>query len=218
MEKTLIQVLLIEDNPADALLLRESLHNDALADYRVTVVELLEQGLAELDHHQYDILLLDLGLPDSQGLETFEKAYASFPEIPVIVLSGMADEVVALQAVQSGAQDYLVKGESSWNIGGRAIRYAIERHQSQRAVRASEARFATFFHFSPAAIAITRIRDSKILEVNEAWAIMTGYASADAIGQSIGDLNLWVNPNDREQLVPELRRNGVVNGLEIQMR
>ena len=141
MTKAIIKVLLIEDNPADALLMKLSLGNDPLADFQVTVTDQLEQGLAELERANFDVLLLDLGLPDSQGLGTFESAYAKFPNIPIIVLSGMTDEFLALQAVQSGAQDYLVKGEAGWNLGPRAIRYAIERHQSQLAMRASEKRF-----------------------------------------------------------------------------
>ena len=134
MDRTLVKVLLVEDNPADALLLQESLSGDLLTDFQVTVAERLRQGLEELGARPYDVVLLDLGLPDSQGLGTFEAAHAEFPDIPMIVLSGASDEWLALQAVKSGAQDYLVKGEADWHFGARSIRYAIERHQSQLAV------------------------------------------------------------------------------------
>ncbi|MBV5330842.1 response regulator, partial [bacterium] len=80
---TSIKVLLIEDNPADALLLEEALSNDPLADFQLTVAEELRQGLEKLADGNFDILLLDLGLPDSQGLETFETAHTQFPEMPV---------------------------------------------------------------------------------------------------------------------------------------
>ncbi|MBI5295672.1 MAG: PAS domain S-box protein [Chloroflexi bacterium] len=218
MDRTLVRILLVEDNPADALLLRDSLSSDLLTDFQVTVAERLRQGLEELGARPYDVVLLDLGLPDSQGLETFEAAHAEFPNIPMIVLSGMSDELLALQAVQSGAQDYLVKGEASWSFGARSIRYAIERHQSQLAMRASEARFSTVFHSSPTSIAITRISDNKLVEVNEAWEQTTGYSSAEVVGRVISEFNLWEHPEEREQIVNMLRSDGVAHGIEFQMR
>jgi PAS domain S-box-containing protein len=218
MTKILIKVLLIEDNPADAMLLKESLNADPLADFQLTVVEQLKQGLAKLKTDRFDVLLLDLGLPDSQGLQTFEKAHAEFPELPVVVLSGMTDELLALQAVQAGAQDYLVKGEAGWNVGPRAIRYAIERSQSQSAMRASEARFSTFFNSSPIPTAITRLSDNKIIEVNQAWTEITGYSLSEVVGRGLSEFNLWLDPEMREQIVGTVRREGVLHGFEFQMR
>ncbi len=218
MDRTLVKVLLVEDNPADALLLQESLSGDLLTDFQVTVAERLRQGLEELGARPYDVVLLDLGLPDSQGLGTFEAAHAEFPDIPMIVLSGASDEWLALQAVKSGAQDYLVKGEADWHFGARSIRYAIERHQSQLAVRASEARFSTIFHNSPTAIAITRISDNCLLEVNEAWTQITGYSSGQAVGQRIEKLNTWVDLAQRKAMLELLRRDGVVRGFEFKLR
>ena len=218
MPKTSINVLLIEDNPADALLLEEALGNDPLANFHVTVAERLSFGLKKLDTENFDILLLDLGLPDSQGFETFEIAHAQFPEIPVVVLSGLADELLALQAVQAGAQDYLVKGESGWGLGSRAIRYAIERFQTQTAMRVSEARFSKVFHSSPTSIAITRLSDNQIIEVNEAWTVITGYSSAEVVGRAIGELNLWVHPEERQKFINILRQKGLVRGFEFQSR
>jgi len=131
MTKTPLKVLLIEDNPADTLLLKESLADDPLADFQVTVVERLRDGLAKLETEKFDIVLLDLGLPDSQGLESFKMVHGAFPDKPVVVLSGSTDQRLALEAVQSGAQDYLVKGPAGWEIASRAIRYAIERKRME---------------------------------------------------------------------------------------
>jgi len=218
MQKSAIQVLLIEDNPADALLLKASLGDDPLADFQVTVAEKLKQGLSELGNRKFDVLLLDLGLPDSQGMETFEVVHADFPNIPVIVLSGMADELVAQQAVQSGAQDYFVKGESGWHLGPRAIRYAIERHQSRLDMAASEARFSTIFHSSPTSTAITRLSDNIILEVNEAWSQITGYSSTEVVGHRLDAFDLWLHPEDRRQVIMKLQQEGIIRGFEFQMR
>lgn len=129
--KPLILVLLIEDNPADALLLREAVREDALSSFEFTVAESLKSGLEYLRQGQFDIVLLDLGLPDGQGLESFETVHGAFPDKPVVVLSGSRDQKLALDAVQSGAQDYLVKGSTGWEIASRAMRYAIERKRME---------------------------------------------------------------------------------------
>lgn len=128
MDKMVIRALLIEDNPADELFAREALAHDALATFEVASAERLADGLDLLAQRPFDVLLLDLGLPDSFGLATFEHAQHYAPDLPVVVLSGMLDEQVAIEAVQAGAQDYLVKGPAGWHALARASRYAIERH------------------------------------------------------------------------------------------
>ena len=213
-----IKVLLIEDNPSDVLLLKESLGSDPLTDFQVTVAEHLIDGLEKLAEESFDVLLLDLGLPDSQGLETFETAHAQFFNIPIIVLSGMTDDLVALQAMQAGAQDYLVKGETSWSLGPRAIRYAIERHQSQLARNASEVRFSLFFHSSPMATAITRLRDGQILEINEAWCEFTGYSQEEVIGHEMRSLGVWASLEKQMEFIQLMKRDGGVHEFEAQMK
>src|SRR6266508_5951003 len=116
MTKPAMQILMIEDNELDALLLEEILSQDTLNSFEFTLSERLDSGLETLHRHEFDAILLDLGLPDSQGLETFVRVHKEFPDIPVVVLSGLMDERVALEAVQFGAQDYLVKGPTSWEI------------------------------------------------------------------------------------------------------
>ena len=131
MNRPLIQVLLIEDNPDDTLLLREAVRDDALASFKFTIAESLKSGLEFLSQNHFDVVLLDLGLPDSQGLKSFESVNSAFPEKPVVVLSGTRDQALALEAVQSGAQDYLVKGPTGWEIASRSMRYAIERKRME---------------------------------------------------------------------------------------
>jgi len=131
LTKPLIHILLIEDNPTDVLLLREAVREDALASFEFMVADSLKSGLEFLGQNQFDVILLDLGLPDGQGLESFETVHGAFTDTPIVVLSGSADERLALEAVQSGAQDYLVKGPIGWEIASRAIRYAIERKRME---------------------------------------------------------------------------------------
>jgi len=131
-----IQALVVEDSPTDTLLLEDSLRLVLDAQFEITHVETLADAPATLAMGSYDILLLDLGLPDSQGAETVTKLRHSQPAVPVMVLTGLDDETVGISAVQSGAQDYLVKGNFTSSLLGRSIRYAIERKRAEQATLA----------------------------------------------------------------------------------
>jgi two-component system cell cycle response regulator len=122
-------VLLIEDDPYDAELTMSVLGEIRSFRCMAERAETLSRGLERLSRGGIDLVLLDLGLPDSLGLATFELAYVQYPDIPIIILSGLADEEMAIKTVQEGAQDYLVKGNFDGNLLARAIRYAIERHR-----------------------------------------------------------------------------------------
>ena len=135
MSDPAIRVLLVEDNPADARLVRERLAEAPGGPFRLECVDRLGTGVGRLAEGEVDVLLLDLGLPDSQGLATFTKLHAREPAVPVVVLSGAADEQLAMQAVQAGAQDYLVKGTESGQGLTRALRYAIERKRAEKQIR-----------------------------------------------------------------------------------
>jgi signal transduction histidine kinase len=135
MNDSTIRVLLIEDNPTDALLLREACARAPLMPCAFTHVERLGEGLKSLTEARFDVVLLDLGLPDSQGLKTFGKVQALAAAVPIIILTGLDDENLGLQAVKAGAQDYLPKGQLAPYLLARAIRYAIERKQAEERLR-----------------------------------------------------------------------------------
>lgn len=126
-----INILLIEDNREYVLLLRQMLLPIEDAWFEVIVAETLREGVVRLREGGIDVVLLDLTLPDSCGFETFSGVYGESPQTPIIVLSGVADESLAVQTVQEGAQDYLVKGHGDQHTLLRAIRYAIERKRIQ---------------------------------------------------------------------------------------
>jgi PAS domain S-box-containing protein len=128
-----IEILLVEDDPTDALLAREIL--EEARQFHLGHAERLSNALEMLSSGRYDVVLLDLGLPDSQGLSTLVELRKRSPYVPVVVMTGRDDEDLALQAVQEGAQDYLVKNLVQEGVLRRAIRYAIERHQSESALR-----------------------------------------------------------------------------------
>ena len=122
-----IRVLLIEDNPGDARLIELMLKEADGDTFEVRRAERLDQALRELGRGETDVVLSDLSLPDSQGMDTFLKLHGRIPHCPIIVLSGLDDTNVALNAVHLGAQDYLVKGQVDGQLLARSMRYAIER-------------------------------------------------------------------------------------------
>ena len=135
MREKPITVLLIEDNPGDARLLRELLAEAGAAQFDLVHVARLSAGLERLAAGGIDVVLLDLGLPDGQGLDLLAKVQAQAPGVPIVVLTSLDDEALAAQAVREGAQDYLVKGKVATDLLVRAMRYAIERKQAQEALR-----------------------------------------------------------------------------------
>ena len=131
MQTATIKILLVEDNPGDALLVRVLLEEAGADRFGVTEVGRLGEAIERLVEEDFSVVLLDLSLPDSQGLDTVEQVRTAAPRAPIVVLSGLDDEETALQALQSGAQDYLVKGQGDGNLIARAIRYAIERKRAE---------------------------------------------------------------------------------------
>src|SRR5580704_5400505 len=104
-------VLLVEDNPGDARLLREMLHEQSSRSIELTLVDCMDDAEKHIAQHTVDIILLDLGLPDVRGLEAVRRAHAAAPGVPLVVLTGLDDEMLGTQAMEKGAQDYLVKGQ-----------------------------------------------------------------------------------------------------------
>jgi signal transduction histidine kinase len=135
-----ISVLIIEDNPGDARFVQETLKGISIPVYRVEWMDHLATGLARLAEGGIDVLLLDLTLPDSQGLAALNLIKAVAPAVPVVVLSGSDDEQFSVEAVQAGAQDYLVKDYVNSHLLTRSLRYAIERKRADEALRESEER------------------------------------------------------------------------------
>ncbi len=182
MGKTQIQVLLVEDSPTDVTFLREALENDALTSFDLTIVERLSDALSLSHQGQFDVILLDLGLPDSQGLDTFVQIHRLAPDLPVVVCSGNKDEQAAIQAVRAGAQDYLVKGPETWGMAARTLRYAIERHKLGKSLQESVERNRQISALiSDYAYAGLLLPDgaSKTEWISGAFERITGYTTAE---------------------------------------
>jgi two-component system sensor histidine kinase/response regulator len=198
-----IHALLIEDDPDDILLLKDTLAEVGLGKIKLDYSDRLSRGLIQLSGQTYDVILLDLNLPDSRGLDTLMTTIKRFPKIPVVVLSGLADDVTTTEAVRQGAQDYLVKGEINGPLVMRVIRYAIERKQVEAVLRASEARYRTLVEASPSGITLADL-EGKLLLCNQQATRLYGYANPDAmIGINVFKL---IAPADRRLAVLNTQR------------
>ncbi len=135
-----MKILLIEDNPDDVALLSDLLAEARSFRFELLTFSRLRQALTGLMEGkcEADVILLDLGLPDSQGFETFRRVHQQCPRVPIVVLSGMDDEALAIKAVREGAQDYLVKGRANGDLLSCSLRYAIERKRAEVALQTSE--------------------------------------------------------------------------------
>jgi len=123
-----IKILLIEDCHADCCLMEGMLKDSDAVRFELETVSRLSTGLARLAGGKFDVVLLDLGLPDSSGMDTLKKILEHNLEVPIIVLTGQDDDHLGLETIKEGAQDYLSKGQLDKNVLTRSIRYAIERH------------------------------------------------------------------------------------------
>ena len=180
-----MNVLLIEDNPGDARLIRELLKRGHDGEIEMYTCMSLQEGLLLITEHMPDIVLLDLSLPDSHGLSTIQKLREHHSNVPIVVLTGLDDETMGIQAVQSGAQDYLVKGTVDDIWLRRALRYAIERFRAEQAIRRSQEEYRSLiddvFNNSNVGVAILDA-DFKIVWVNEAILTYFGLGREALIG------------------------------------
>ncbi|MGA9755373.1 MAG: response regulator [Desulfobaccales bacterium] len=150
MADTPMKILLIEDNPGDARLIREMLADTGGQGFAIECLSRLAEGLERLGQRDIDLVLLDLDLPDSQGLDTFIKAHSQAPRVPFVVLTGLADKTLALTAVRQGAQDYLFKGEADSTLLLRTIRYATERKKAETALEVERKKLYSLLNSLPA--------------------------------------------------------------------
>ncbi len=203
MEEREIKILLIEDNPGDARLIQEMLAEAKNVSFDMECTDRLSTGLMRIGTGGVDVVLLDLSLPDSQGIDTFTEIYDRTSGVPIIVLSGLDDEELAVKAVQKGAQDYLVKGHVDSDLLVRAIKYSIERKKTEKALKNSEEKFRRILEFSPDAITVSNL-NGMIIECNQATLALHGYSSKDeVIGKSAFD---HIVKEDHEKAMMNLKR------------
>ncbi|OLC71948.1 MAG: hypothetical protein AUH78_17120 [Gemmatimonadetes bacterium 13_1_40CM_4_69_8] len=204
--ETPLRILLVEDNPGDVLLIQETL-GDGQGEFELESVERLAPALERLRTGGIHVVLLDLTLPDSAGLGTFTAVRTNAPDVPIVVLTGLSDEALAVATVRDGAQDYLVKGQVDGNLLGRTIRYAFERNQVRRQLEASEQQrresevsYRTLVERAPMGI-YRSSAEGKFLSVNAALVRMLGYDSPEAVQQLDMARDVYADPAERQRLL-----------------
>jgi PAS domain S-box-containing protein len=175
-----LRVLFVEDNPADIDLIREMLPETGPVSFRLESVPRLSEAVSRLEDGDIDLVLLDLGLPDSHGLQTFHKLREAAPDIPMVVLTGNTDQETAVAAVREGAQDFLVKGQVSGSLLGRAARYAVERQRAEEALRRTEENFRRSLDESPLGVRIVSAQ-GETLYANRAILDIYGFDSIEEL-------------------------------------
>jgi len=180
-------VLLIEDNPGDARLVREHLAERLGAACQLHEVPSLASGLRWLDEHRADLVLLDLSLPDSQGLETFLAVHAHAPDTPVVILSGRDDDELALDAVRAGAEDYLAKQHVTGAVLVRSMRLAVERRKVERALRNNEVRHRAAADAAESGV-MQLDAQGTVRFVNNRVVSLLARPAGDVLGQRLQDL------------------------------
>ena len=181
------RLLLVEDNPGDVRLLREMFNELGSHNIELMYAASMNEAEKDLAERAVDVVLLDLGLPDVQGLGAVRRAHAAAPRVPLVVLTGLDDESLAVRALREGAQDYLVKGQIQAPGLMRAIRYAIERMATEEALRESESRYRALAEGSPLAIFVNR--NDKVVLANAACVKLFGASSPeDLVGTSALEL------------------------------
>lgn len=199
-----LKILLVEDNPADALLLRENIFLSGSEDISVSTVASLQQAVEYCQANLPDVALLDLTLPDSAGIETVRRARQFCSEIPIVVLTGVDDEQIGVEAVRLGVQDYLVKGQADGRSIVRAIRYAIERKRLEQQILLANERLQFLLTETSAVIYTSAISGNYGNTFTSENVIrLTGYKASDFTDNA----DFWlehIHPDDKKQVLDGL--------------
>src|ERR1700684_94762 len=200
-DKAIKMLLVVEDNPGDARLIREMFNEQGLHKTEFTHVVCMSDAEKHLASNQVDIILLDLGLPDAHGLEAVRRARKAAPRTPLVVLTGLDDETLATQALQEGAQDYLLKGLIHSRSLLRSLRYAVERKFMEEALFVEQERAQVTLNCIGDAVACTDI-SGNISFLNHVAEKMTGWSHEEAAGRPIADVLEILDATSRKATSP----------------
>jgi two-component system, NarL family, sensor histidine kinase UhpB len=186
--RTAFNILIIEDNPADAFLIEEMLRSSSVTTGNIYTADRTAGGIKLLEKYMISLVLVDLSLPDSHGMESFLKIKDITRNIPVIILTGLSDSELAIEALKMGAQDYLVKGEFKADVLVKSIQYSIERKQAEETLLASEEKYRQMFYKNPYPAWIFDPISLDIMEVNDAAIQKYGYQREEFLALTLRDI------------------------------
>jgi len=199
MSKSIKTLLLVEDNPGDAGLFREMFNEQGSHDTELTVVGSISEAEEHLSRCVFDIILLDLGLPDAQGLGAVRRAHAAAPRVPLVVLTGLDDESLAAQALQEGAQDHLIKGQVDARGLLRALGYAVERKIMEEALFVEKERAQVTLNSIGDAVICTDV-SGNITFLNIVAEKITGWSWKEAAGRPMVEIFKILDATTRETI------------------
>lgn len=210
-----LKVLHIEDNLGDQVLMREYLNRIKTFDFEVHSVDKLSLGIELLQGQSFDFVLLDLGLPDADGLDALHQIHLAAVNVSIIVISNNRDQDLILSAVNSGAQDYLLKDDLNVFNLEKSIYFTRERKSLSNQLALSERHYRNLFEINPESIVLSEFETGKIVSVNQSFCQIFGYSSGESIGKTTLDLNLWTSQEERKETLRSIPKNGQVRQLRI---
>ncbi len=196
MKNVKIKVLLVEDVQGDIRFICEKLKEAENVEFEITYAQKLSEALKLLETDAFDIILLDLGLPDSQGLDTFKRIQSNAPELPIVIIAGLNDTNIALKAIQEGAQDYILKNEMNTHLLERILWYSVERKQAKDKFVISERRFKLLYNSITEGVCIHKLVfndageaiDYRIIDVNPSYERILGLKRDDVLNKLASDI------------------------------
>ena len=215
MKSKATDILVIENIVEDALLIHNWLKENNHRDYNYTNAQSLIEASEHISRHEPDIILMDLDLPEFEDPSTINTVLNQYSHIPFIVLTNENAENTGINAIQKGAQDFLIKGNFDGYLLYRAIQYAIERKQTEEKLRKSEEKYKDLFFRSQDAIYIST-KSGKFIDINPAGLRMFGYKKEDLKTMSV--LDLYLNPKDRLLLVDQLDKDSEISDYEVMLK
>ena len=186
---SILTILVVEDNAGDFLLIQQMLFE--IKDFSKSIIhaDTLQLAIEATKANQIDVILLDLSLSDSYGIDSFLKLSEFVPQTPILILSGLNDKTFAKDAVKNGAQDYLVKGEFEEKLLSKSILYSIERKSGVELLRQSQETYKLLFENNPIPMYIREKNSYKIIKANNSSEQLFGYSLEDFLGMTIFDLH-----------------------------
>ena len=209
-----VRILLVEDNPLDARMFREMLRESSAGRFNLEHADRLETALGCLRQGQFDVVLLDLSLPDARGLETVTTVHSHSPKVPIVVLTSLDDEATGVRAVRAGVQDYLIKGRVSGDLLVRSVRYACERARAVEALERREEHYRSLTENSLDLVSILGA-DGTIRYASPSHERVLGYSINELVGRNAFGM---VHPDDQTRIQAVAQQNTGTIAIEYRIR
>jgi PAS domain S-box-containing protein len=211
-----ITLLVVEDNPGDARLIEEYLKTDTTANYLISFATTLDKTLETLSNKKFDVILVDLGLPDSQGIYTFNEIISASPKSPIVIVTGTDNETLGIEAIRYGALNYMVKSQINSTLLVRTIKFAIEIKRKNVELKDSHEKYCSIFE-GAASLIISLNSAGEIIDCNNSIEKLLGYSKDEVMKQPFNKILHQSSHKKAEKIVEEAFKKGIVSSGEYKM-